>query len=555
MTIPTVVLGECTYDELRRLVRDVFDMEVDDRCLDAYAEAAGFSAHYFVERAQAVEKLAISCLRDGVPGLVEMNENLVLTIPPGLVQKNKDLSVSAILPEVAMRFAQIFDDIPVSSQMVVKIVTVGTKGGFFRLPYQVLWETINDILSSGIDREELTVICEELSDCGILKITKEYGESVHDLSIISDEEKEQRCFLIQSPALADIALDVCTPVQLENIATVLIARLQDSSRNDFRVSMVVASLHDLLGNESDAKAKWKLSHSLFRESHKMSIRYEKEKILELLNDLVSENGYSPKEVLGSDFERSGVRIRPLPKNTAILKTCSVPIALGPMGLSLSVICRNTFHEYGIMSGTYSGAQAASIQSDTTSACSRYMMQALELENYLTEWGLGEDGSDVQLEMELISELTRPAGSSECVEEKASKILGDLFPNIIRRRLDRLSQLVALIRTTEGLPSFLESPENRTLRRAYEALQVKKSRMDAAQDALMILASSNWKAPSIPEYLPLVRQQTIANIRYATLRRRDETEEIVAQLGVDDLETFLIVTPLLQMASMNGLKEC
>ena len=72
-------------------------------------------------------------------------------------------------------------------------------------------------------------------------------------------------------------------------------------------------------------------------------------------------------------------------------------------------------------------------------------------------------------------------------------------------------------------------------------------MDAAQDALMILATMNWKARTVPEYLPLVHQQTVANIRNATLKPLSEGEVAMFrhQQNVDDLEAFLIVTALLQ----------
>ena len=79
-------------------------------------------------------------------------------------------------------------------------------------------------------------------------------------------------------------------------------------------------------------------------------------------------------------------------------------------------------------------------------------------------------------------------------------------------------------------------------------------MDAAQDAVMILATMNWKAPSVPEYLPLMHQQTVANIRNATLKRLTDVELVMLrhQQSVDDLEAYLIVTALLGQASDNGL---
>ena len=71
---------------------------------------------------------------------------------------------------------------------------------------------------------------------------------------------------------------------------------------------------------------------------------------------------------------------------------------------------------------------------------------------------------------------------------------------------------------------------------------------------MILAISNWKPLPTPEYLPEMQQQTVANIRNAVLNRLSEVEVSMFrhQQTVDDLEAFLIVTPLLQQAIQNGL---
>jgi hypothetical protein len=86
-----------------------------------------------------------------------------------------------------------------------------------------------------------------------------------------------------------------------------------------------------------------------------------------------------------------------------------------------------------------------------------------------------------------------------------------------------------------------------IRQAYQAMRIPgKSRMDSAQDALMILATHNWKPKPVPEYLPLLHYQTVARIRNKVLKRLSEAELFVFkhQQSDLDLEAFLIVTALL-----------
>jgi hypothetical protein len=71
---------------------------------------------------------------------------------------------------------------------------------------------------------------------------------------------------------------------------------------------------------------------------------------------------------------------------------------------------------------------------------------------------------------------------------------------------------------------------------------------------MILATNNWKPYPIPEFLPMRYQQTVANIRNSTLKRLSDIEVVMFrhQQSVDDLEAFLVATPLLQQARENGM---
>lgn len=172
------------------------------------------------------------------------------------------------------------------------------------------------------------------------------------------------------------------------------------------------------------------------------------------------------------------------------------------------------------------------------------------------------------ELEMISFLANPANNPGEVETKAVLIQEEFIPRFTEHRLERLHKLVKLCREKKKkelsskkqshdapLPSIMDLAP-RPIRRAYEALQntASKSQMDAAQDALMILATTNWKPRAIPEYLPLSYHHTVANLRNKTLKPLTPVEFLMFrhQQGVADLEAFFLLTALLQKASDDGL---
>lgn len=132
--------------------------------------------------------------------------------------------------------------------------------------------------------------------------------------------------------------------------------------------------------------------------------------------------------------------------------------------------------------------------------------------------------------------------------KARQVLNSYIPYFVESRLKKLRDLVDEFRQQTGVPEVVQSSPT-ALRRAYEALQSSQCKNDAAQEALLIMASMNWKPRDIPEYLPSRHYQTVARLRNAVLRRLDESElaVLIHQQSVCDLEAFLIVTPLLYSA--------
>jgi hypothetical protein len=553
------------------MLRELVDVEVEDRWLDAYAEASGHCAEYFLERAEAVRSMSAvrwKAENTNQPAFFEISDDLILHIPPGLVRKNKELKATEISPEIAMVFSNIYDEFPPICQMIIKIITIATRRGFYKLPYGILLLAMNDLIDQGVEKSELDMLIEEMIELCVVKIEDRDERTVGFTStqlngLSSDEEDKrdaERVLSIQSPAMEDITMDVCTPVQVRSITTVLIKRLKGLKNEAFQISFTLASLYCLLDEKKDVtKHLWKIGYRDFIIASQDWSERRINKWKEIIDDEIRDSGYHPQEILGTDFLVPVERRALISPCIAMLKFYSAPIALGPMSQSLAILCRSTFYEHGLFKRTGRNSDATTIRNATNSASGRYMIQLSVVENYLRDMGLVAPSQEVEAEMEMISFIANPAESTEGVATKAVLLLEEIVPRFVEHRLQRLYKLVQQLKEryqTGGHrnPDIIQGAD-KAIRLAYEALQSEKSRMDAAQDALMILATMNWK-PKVPilEYLPLSQQHTVANIRNVTLKRLSEAEVAMFchQQNVDDLEAFLIISALLEKASEDGL---
>ena len=557
INVPVVEIGEATGEELRTMFRDLTDIEVEDRWLDAYAEASGYCAEYFLERTEAIRNLSADLWKDGKDAMVETSDDLVLYIPKGLVCKNKELRVAEIHPETAMLFSSMFDELPPQCQLLLKILTIATRRGFYKLPYKILWEVMNDMIAQGVEKEPMDFLCKEMIEIRAIKVESENGSLILLETLLMDEKidiAQSSLITVQNPALADIAWDVCTPIQIESIALKLIDRFSAIMSTNFQVPLVVAGLYTLIKQREDTvKSLWKQSYQAFQMEcmHWSADRVRKWK--EIIDDEIRSAGKDATDILGAQFRVDVPVRRRAPPCIAMLKMYSPPILLGPMGQSLSEICRNIFLEYGFFNRAGSHEDASRIHSANGSACSRYMMEITVLESYMGDLDVGAPWEEVENEMQMISFLGNPSGSADEVQTKAVLMLEEIIPRFIEHRSQRLRKLVSRFKQDGKTPNMMDTAD-RPIQLAYKALQARKNRMDAAQDALMILATTNWKPRRVSEHLPLMHRQTVANIRNKTIKRLSDIEVTMFrhQQTIDDLEAFLIVTPLLQKASEDGL---
>lgn len=371
------------------------------------------------------------------------------------------------------------------------------------------------------------------------------------IKIVRKGGEERLAF--RSPALGDVAFDVSTPEQIESIGQALIDRLEPLLLSStFKVPLAVASLYGLLGEDRDQQKD--LLKDAYSEFLRESIGWdktEKEKWKEIIDDEIRAAGFESAEILGDDFCLSCVERPSVCDCIPRLRMYWPPLAFGPMGHTFAVICRNTFHEQGAFHG-YPEERVRDHRKAVASASKRYLLEREVVENFLNANGVPADPALLQEEREMIQEIATPASSDTDVRIKAEKILDAVIPRFIEARLERLHVLVEKLRGGE-IPDVVERGDA-ALRQAYSVLRTATCRSDAAQDALMILATHNWKPKPVPEHLPILYYQTVARIRNKVLKRLTDGELFIfrhQQSGID-LEAFLVITPLLLEAQQQQL---
>lgn len=316
VSIPTIQLRQAPRDQLRTMFRDMSDMEVEDRWLDAYCEASGHCAGYFIERTAAIRTLSGKLWSQGVPGYAETTEDLVLHIPPGLVRMNRRLPVTQVSAEVAMRFSQVFDELPPLYQTALKIVTIATRNGFYKLPLHVLWEVLNDLIADGVEKNVLQIVTKEIADMFLLEV-----EIMDGKEILS----------IRSPAFSDVAFDVCTPIQVHSISESLIERLDNQQNDGFRVSMVKACLHYLIGNDEALQRQcWIEGYENFKSKSKGMAPGEISIWMERIDDEITASGLSSQSVLGKQFDVQTPSKKVVGKILPLLKVSRLISRLWPL---------------------------------------------------------------------------------------------------------------------------------------------------------------------------------------------------------------------------------
>jgi hypothetical protein len=326
--VPIVQLGEAEAEDLRTMFKDLSDMEVEDRWLDAYSEASGNCAGYFIERTAAIRLLSGKLWSQGKRPWAETTEDLVLHIPGGLVRTNRRLPVTQVSAEVAMRFTQVFDELPPIFQTTLKVLSVSTATGYYQLPQHILWEVLNDLFADGVENKRMQIVLDEMTKMCLIKVGSSGGRGL---------------LSFQCPALADIAFDVSTPIQIQSICESLIERLNLHNDGNFMVFMVLANLHHLIGHDKAiTQACWVEGYKLFQIESVGWPEKQVSKIMEFIDEEITASGCLTREVLGDTFQVTLPAKQIVGKLLPLLKVRMV-ISKGNLngGFSQAIVARST----------------------------------------------------------------------------------------------------------------------------------------------------------------------------------------------------------------------
>jgi hypothetical protein len=534
ITIPVIKLGQTSEQELKEMFSDCMDVELDDCSFELLAKSSRYFAGCFIERSGAIcTELNTASWKRATFGL---SQNLKLQLSHNSMRKIKKLPLTMIRPEISMRFTLIFDELPPLFQTFLKVLCIATRTEFFKLPRPVMWEVLNDLIASGIEAGEYSIVIDEASEMCLIEV---------------EDENDETVLSFQSPALAEIAFDVSTPAQVNSIAQALLSRLDAYETHDFRISLVMADLECHL-NKKNSRIKRLLRHGLHLMMERSAIEKWPSETLNkwkrTILDEVEEAGYTAEQVFPDDCERYFIELPSVPTNFCnrllLTKEYCPPMALGPMSWTIAVICRTTFHEFGCLNG-YSHEKVEKIASNKKSAVHRYLRQLDIIEEFLNCHSCSCNEEELDAERTTIMELLTPAESEVAIKRKVTQILDQISPSYIASRVRRLYCAITRLRQ-DAIPEFMINA-NHAIHRAYLTLRGPKCGLKAVQEALMILATQNWSANSISDCPPCMPFTTVASLRNKMFARNKDklcSSSDDDQQTALDFEAFLVTTALL-----------
>ena len=151
---PLLVFSTYTHpqsrEDLGTLFRHICDLDAEDRLLDCYAESSGYAVGYFIERVLGVLSVGGESL------MVETNAEFKLQVPCGMIHITKELSVTQICPQIATRFSQVYDELPLLCQFILKTVAVANKDYSYPLKQGVVEQVIIKMMAQGIGKQNST---------------------------------------------------------------------------------------------------------------------------------------------------------------------------------------------------------------------------------------------------------------------------------------------------------------------------------------------------------------------------------------------------------------
>ena len=366
--------------------------------------------------------------------------------------------------------------------------------------------------------------------------------------------------------LADIALDVCTPDQLENIAKAWIGRLMPDMGSDFRVKLVMAWLHHMI--DPCAKCTYQTSKSIryWKDGFDDMMKAAKEEDwspekLERWKEVIAaeiEAGHKdPRKVLGPGFDYNQECPDQVGPAFMQIFMYRAPIAFGPMGNTASVLGNMIVKEVKFFED--SSEDLVAIQGFKSSASKRYLEERALVEEYLAKYDLQTSDEDLKGESEVVEKLMQPANDRNEAIEHGVVFMIELMGNYGEKRLEKLRELVTDHLDSVPPPSFVVDCPHSAIPTAYKimfghhACMTQANEVDSAQHALMVLASRGWQPRPTPEPMKHLLRQSVARIRNVIVRKLSEGQKFYQrhQQSSVDLKAFLLTTALLIHAQDTG----
>lgn len=523
--VPIIKIGSVTKEELRECIVHSLDMNATDEWLRVYGEMSGYKVGYFYQRVHALRVASSKLIAEGHQGLSTLRCDVTLFIPPHMTRRHRSFKVMDVDASSAMRYSQQYDDLPPRHQIFMKVVALATCRRFFTCPKLVVREAMDDLIDEGIEESKFSIIVKELVDTYMIETE---GENLKTVVRIS------------CPALADVIMDSCTPLQVETISIVLIERLEPFLHTTYKVPLACAALAGSNGMRDRQRDLWKQSYQQLIAS---GARQSDVSDMQLLEDEILDAGGDPREVLGASFHVQRQDHTQLDKSVMFIKNYKAPISYGPMGHSFNVICRNVYDEIRLYHN-HMPLEVERLHRESRCAYIRFCFEVKTIEQFLSDEGFGIPDEEISAELALVEGLVVKSHAEENIFQKAATITGQLVTQHTNPRLQRLYQVAEKLRTGEVPPIISSAAE--PIRLAYEAMRTLECRNDAVQHALATLSNLNWMPTSIPEHLPLFYYHTVARLRTAVLRRLTPAELHLFkhQHSVDDLEVFLLTTAIL-----------
>jgi hypothetical protein len=301
-----------------------------------------------------------------------------------------------------------------------------------------------------------------------------------------------------------VSRDVCTPPQVEAIASSLVARLEPPS--DYQTCFALARLYHVLAkNETRKLDLWRNGYRLMLESTDCQSEEDLNWWKKVAECEIEHCGYGARDTIGKHFDYPVFEVKHLNHRFTYFRWYQAPVSLGPMGQTLSFLSETLCQEQMVSSRNDESFKSF-VYLEREKAMKQYLFQMNAVDNFTESYGIEVPQLSKEAELTMLDSMFGFTTFGTGVAEKAALFLDSFYSVGVQMRLDRLYAVAEKVREQINPPVFDHAPE--AIRDAYFTLRnhfipngvppnrevrwQRQSRADAAQDALMVLAMHQWK---------------------------------------------------------------